>query len=46
MYPALFPAILFVMMVSGLHEHAAIDRKRFSRLTIAPSAIAATPADR
>lgn len=42
MYSALLPAPLFVMMVSGLHEHAAIDRKRFSRLAIAFSAIAAT----
>jgi hypothetical protein len=42
MYPALLPAPFFVMVVSGLHDHAAIDRKRFSRLAIAFSAIAAT----
>jgi hypothetical protein len=42
MYPALLPAPLFVMMVSGLHDQAAVDRKRFSRLAVAFSAIAAT----
>jgi hypothetical protein len=42
MYPALLPALLFVMMVSGLHVRAAADRKQFSRLAIAFSGIAAT----
>jgi hypothetical protein len=41
MYPALLPAPFFVMMVSGLHERAAVDRKRFSRLALAFSGIAA-----
>jgi hypothetical protein len=42
MYPALLPAPLFVMMISGLHHHAAVGRKQFSRLAIAFGAIAAT----
>jgi uncharacterized membrane protein YhaH (DUF805 family) len=42
MYPALLPAPLFMMLACALHERASIDRKRFSRLAVSFSVIAAT----
>lgn len=42
LYPALLPAPLFVLLVSGLHEGAAADRKRFGRLAVSFSVIAAS----
>ena len=41
-YPALLPAPLFVMLLSGLHGKAAVDRQRFSRQGLAFGLIAAT----
>ena len=41
LYPGLLPAPLFVVLLSGLHERATIDRKRFSRVALAFAAIAA-----
>jgi len=42
MYPALLPAPLFVILLSGVHERAALDRKPFGRAAIAFGAMAAT----
>ena len=42
MYPALLPAPLFVILLSGLHERATIDRKRFGRVAVAFAAMATT----
>jgi hypothetical protein len=42
MYPGLLPAPLFVMMLSGIHERTAYDRRRFSRLGMVLSLMAAT----
>lgn len=41
MYPALLPAPLFVILLSGLQERAPIDRKRFGRVAVAFGAMAA-----
>jgi hypothetical protein len=41
MYPARLPALFFMMLASGVHERAARDRRQFSRLAIAFSAISA-----
>ena len=42
MYPALLPAPLFVILLSGVHERAALDRKPFGRAAVAFGAMAAT----
>jgi len=42
MYPALLPAPLFVILLSGVHERAALDRKRFGRAGVAFGGMAAT----
>jgi hypothetical protein len=42
MYPALLPAPLFVILLSGLHERAAIARKPFGRVAVAFGVMAAT----
>lgn len=42
MYPALLPAPLFVILLSGVHEGAALDRKPFGRAAVAFGAMAAT----
>jgi hypothetical protein len=41
MYPALLPAPLFVVLLSGLHERAPIERKSFARLAVTFGAMAA-----
>jgi hypothetical protein len=41
MYPALLPAPLLVMMLSGIYERAAPDRRRFALLSIGFAAAAA-----
>jgi hypothetical protein len=42
MYPALLPAPLFVILLSGVHDRAALDRKPFGRAAVAFGAMAAT----
>jgi len=42
MYPALLPGPLFVILLSGVHEGAALDRKPFGRAAVAFGAMAAT----
>jgi hypothetical protein len=42
MYPALAVAPLFVMLLTGIHERASHDRKRFSRIGIAFAVMATT----
>jgi hypothetical protein len=42
MYPALLSAPLFVILLSGVHERAALDRKPFGRIAVAFGAMAAT----
>lgn len=41
MYPALLPAPLFVVLLSGLHERAPIERKPFGRVAVTFGAMAA-----
>ena len=42
MYPALLPAPLFVMLLCGMHQRAAVDRKPFGRAAVAFGVMAAT----
>src|SRR6185503_5065841 len=42
MYPALFPAPLFVILLIGVRERAALDRKPFGQAAVAFGAVAAT----
>src|SRR5688572_4026471 len=41
-YPALLPGLLFVIMLSGLHERATSDRRHLSRVALAFGAMAGT----
>lgn len=41
MYPALLPAPLFVMLLSGLQERASVERKSFGRIAVTFAAMAA-----
>ena len=42
LYPALLPGPLFVILLSGVHERAALDRKPFGQAAVAFGAMAAT----
>jgi hypothetical protein len=42
LYPALLPAVFFVMLVNGIHDRAAAEVKRFSRLAVVFATMAAT----
>jgi hypothetical protein len=42
MYPALFMAVLFVILAASVHEYASADAKRFSRIALSFAVIAST----